>query len=78
MREEDENMCSLCPDHLSNTEAHRIRVLQLLALIEHPNALPTDAVLRIGNELLAWLGQAEAKAKSARVAAPGIETGHAA
>jgi len=71
-------MCSLCPDHLSNTEAHCIRVLQFLALIEHPNALPTDAVLRIGTELLAWLGQAEAKATSDRVAAPGIETGHAA
>lgn len=71
-------MCSLCPNHLSNAEVHRIRVLQLLALIEHPTALPADAVLRIGNELLAWIGQAEANAQSDRVAAPGIEPRQAA
>jgi hypothetical protein len=34
-------------------------MLQLLALIEHPDALPPDAALRIGRELLAWLVQDE-------------------
>jgi hypothetical protein len=48
--------CPHCADHLDHRLARRIRVLQLLALIEHPDALPTDAALRIGQELLAWLG----------------------
>jgi hypothetical protein len=37
--------------------ARRKRVLQLLALIEHPTALPADSALRIAQELLAWSAQ---------------------
>ncbi|MGH1569471.1 hypothetical protein ACRAWG_00885 [Methylobacterium sp. P31] len=39
-------------------EARRAHVLQLLALIEHPDALPADAALRLAREILA-LTQAE-------------------
>jgi hypothetical protein len=38
-----------------------MRTLQLLALIEHPSALPTGSALRIGRELLEWIAQGEAK-----------------
>ena len=51
--------CPHCADGLDHGLARRVRVLQLLALIEHPEALPPDAALRIGRELLAWLAQDE-------------------
>jgi len=37
----------------------RARVLQWLALVEHPEALPTDEKLRLSQEILAWLEQNE-------------------
>jgi hypothetical protein len=52
-------MCPHCVDGLDHGLARRTRVLQLLALIEHPNALPAAAALRIGQELLAWIAQDE-------------------
>jgi len=47
-------MCVLCESVSGSGEslAHRARVLQLLALIEHPDALPADAALRLGQEIL--------------------------
>ena len=48
-------MCPHCADGLNHGLACRLRVLQLLALVEHPNALPASAALRIGQELLAWI-----------------------
>lgn len=50
-------MCPHCADGLDHGLARRLRVLQLLALIEHPNALPASAALRIGQELLTWIAQ---------------------
>jgi hypothetical protein len=47
--------CTHCADHSSAVLARRIRVLHLLALIEHPDALPHDEALRIAGELLNWL-----------------------
>lgn len=47
--------CPHCADRSSAVLAQRSRVLQLLALIEHPDALPRDAALRIAGELLCWL-----------------------
>ena len=56
---EEAKMCSLCAAGLENrTLAQRAQVLQLLALIEHPDALPADAALRLAREVLA-LTQAE-------------------
>lgn len=47
-------MCLLCADGLRDRAlARRARVLQLLALVEHPDALPADAALRLGREILA-------------------------
>ena len=47
-------MCMLCESG-SGTDgalARRARVLQLLALVEHPDALPADAALRLGREIM--------------------------
>ncbi|HXT82063.1 MAG TPA: hypothetical protein VN702_21055 [Acetobacteraceae bacterium] len=49
----EEQMCPLCAARFSHADIHRARVLQLLALVEHPDALPTEAALRIGQEILA-------------------------
>lgn len=47
-------MCVLCESVSGSDEslARRARVLQLLALIEHPDALPADAALRLGQEII--------------------------
>ena len=42
--------CSLCAD--TADEVRRRRILQLLALLEHPDALPPDLALRLGGGLL--------------------------
>jgi len=47
-------MCPHCADGSDRERAHRAHVLQLLALVEHPSALPAEAALRIGRALLAW------------------------
>ena len=52
-------MCRYCVTGSSNASTDRVRVLDLLALIEHPDALPAEAVLRIASELLAWTGQSK-------------------
>ena len=58
--------------------ACRLRVLQLLALIEHPNALPASAALRIGQELLAWIAQDAFSRRCDQVLAAEIPTAAAA
>jgi hypothetical protein len=52
-------MCPHCAEGLDHGLARRTRVLQLLAIIEYPSALPAPAALRIGKELLAWIAQDE-------------------
>ena len=51
-------MCLLCESRSVKDAdmARRFRVLQLLALVEHKDALPTDAALRLGQEILALIG----------------------
>ena len=47
-------MCLRCAAGLDDRNlAQRAQVLQLLALIEHPDALPADAALRLAREALA-------------------------
>jgi hypothetical protein len=47
-------MCLLCAAGLEGQRlARRAHVLQLLALVEHPDALPTEAALRLAREVLA-------------------------
>ena len=50
-------MCRYCVPVSSHPSLDRIRVLDLLALIERPDVLPTEASLRIAGELLAWTEQ---------------------
>jgi indole-3-glycerol phosphate synthase len=46
-------MCLLCAAGLEGRRlARRAHVLQLLALVEHPDALPADAALRLAREVL--------------------------
>ena len=70
-------MCFLCA---SSSEkggdlARRIRVLQLLALVEHNDALATDAALRVGREILALIGPESGLRRCDPVASPaqGVE-----
>ena len=46
--------CPHCADGINPNMARRKQVLHLLALIEHPTALPAESALRIAQELLAW------------------------
>jgi hypothetical protein len=62
-------MCPHCADGLDHGLARCTRVLQLLALIEHPSALPAAAALRIGQELLAWIAQDESNHRCDHVVA---------
>ncbi|WP_298284790.1 hypothetical protein [Acidocella sp.] len=52
-------MCPHCADGSGPLHARRARILHLLALIEHPDALPPEDALRIAGELLAWAGRGE-------------------
>ena len=54
-------MCRYCATSSSHPSTDRIRVLDLLALIERPDVLPTEAALRIAGELLAWTKQTESR-----------------
>ena len=47
-------MCILCESGSGseNDAVRRARVLQLLALVEHPDTLPADAALRLGREIM--------------------------
>jgi hypothetical protein len=51
-------MCLLCMDGMdrSTDAARRLRIVQLLALIEHPDALSHKAALRISREIMAVVG----------------------
>jgi hypothetical protein len=52
-------MCLLCAAGLDGQKlVRRAHVLQLLALVEHPDALPAEAALRLAREILT-LTQAE-------------------
>jgi hypothetical protein len=47
-------MCRYCPGEASGPPGGQARILDLLALIEHPDALPAATALRIAGELLRW------------------------
>lgn len=63
-------MCLLCAAGLDGRRlARRAHVLQLLALVEHPDALPAEAALRLAREVLA-LTQAERSGRRCDPVAP--------
>jgi hypothetical protein len=51
--------CASCADRTGDGR-ERQRQLQLLALLEHPEALPAELALRLAAELLALTGQGSA------------------
>jgi hypothetical protein len=50
-------MCLFCErsSRSGGDVTHRGHILQLLALVEHPDALPADAALRLGREIMALI-----------------------
>lgn len=46
--------CSHCADAGDEGHSERTRILNMLALIENPTALPVEAAMRIAAELLLW------------------------
>jgi hypothetical protein len=48
----------------------RAHVLQLLTLVEHPNALPVEAALRLAQEVLEKLAEAERSERQCDLVAP--------
>ena len=51
--------------------ARRVHVLQLLALVEHKDALPTEAALRLGQKILRLIGPTSSLRRCDAVAPPG-------
>ena len=65
-------MCRLCVDDAGDRAlARRAHVLQLLALVEHPDALPADAALRLGREIMALIRPELGLRRCDPVTAPG-------
>jgi hypothetical protein len=63
-------MCPHCANRFDRDLGSRLRASQLLALIEHPSALPASAALRIGQELLAWAARDASGLRCDQVIAP--------
>jgi hypothetical protein len=70
-------MCVLCASGSESDEdvARRARVLQLLALVEHPDALPAEAALRLGREIMKLIRPDPGLRRCDPVAAPGLGVG---
>ena len=65
-------MCLLCAAGLDGQRlAGRAHVLQLLALVEHPDALPAAAALRLAREVLALTRPERTGRRCDPVAPPG-------
>ncbi len=63
-------MCVLCVQGPGRRAADHARIVDLLALVEHPDALAADAALRIARDLLAWAGPAGSRIRCDAVKAP--------
>ena len=69
-------MCLLCAGGigLPDDAARRRHVLDLLALVEHPDALPPGAALRLSREIMAIIDQ-RAGGLRCDTATPHVATG---
>lgn len=71
-------MCRWCdldnPDSTLTPEqvAKQKRVLQMLTLVEHPDALPARDAMRLGQEILALLDELDDACPDWRLARPGL------
>ena len=71
-------MCLLCAAGLQDrTLAQRAHVLQLLALVEHPDALPAAAALRLAREILTLTQAKETGRRCDPVVPPGSDINEA-
>lgn len=72
-------MCRRCVDNMdpSGEAARRQHVLHLLALIEHPDALPHSASLRLTQEIMAIIGPPDNRFRCDAVAADEATGEHA-
>jgi hypothetical protein len=52
-------LCANCTGRIGDSR-ERLRQLHLLALLEHPDALPAEFALRLARDLLALTGQRSA------------------
>ena len=64
-------MCLYCTAGSSHPSAGRRQILDLLALIEHPDALPAEAALRIAAEILARVEPERSRYRCDSAPAPG-------
>ena len=72
-------MCLLCAAGSEAKKlAGRAHVLQLLALVEHPDALPAEAALRLVREVLTLIEAEPAGRRCEAVVLPGYATGETA
>lgn len=63
-------MCQHCAPGAARSDTDRARIRNLLALIEHPDALPAEAALRIARDLLAWAGASKSGLRCEALASP--------
>ena len=63
-------MCVLCVEEPGRHAADHARIVGLLALVEHPDALAADAALRIARDLLAWAGPGGSRTRCDAVTPP--------
>lgn len=69
-------MCLLCANGIDRhgDAGRRLHVLQLLALVEHPDGLPPDAALRLSREIIAIIDRGTDRLRC-DPAAPRVATG---
>jgi hypothetical protein len=78
IRDGEAKMCMSCAAGVEGGRlARRAHVLRLLALVEHPDALPADAALRLAREVLALTQADRTGCRCDLVALPESGTGDA-
>jgi hypothetical protein len=67
-------MCLLCAAASDDRDlVRRVHALRLLALVEHPDALPADAALRLAHEILRLTETIGATRRCEEIAPPAPE-----
>jgi hypothetical protein len=67
-------MCLLCAAASDDRDlVRRVHALRLLALVEHPDALPAEAALRLAQEILRLTQTGSANCRCEEVALPAAD-----